>query len=186
MDGQPRVIPLAKVPPAPTGWGRPGWHVALWRLAEWAVVSNTLQPSSALRAAVLRRFGARIGTGVVIRPRVRVRFPWNLEVGDDCWIGEGVWISNRERVLLEHDVVLSQETFVTTGSHDARRDMKVVARPVVVRAGAWVTTRCIVLGGVEIGTSAVVTPGTVVRSDVPAGMVVGQPEPQVLRARFPD
>jgi putative colanic acid biosynthesis acetyltransferase WcaF len=177
------VVDLNEVPPFDDPRARPAWRVVLWWVVQRLLVTNSLQPSSALRARVLRAFGAEIGADVIIRPRVRIRFPWNLTVGDRCWLGEGVWISNRDRVVLGSDVVLSQETFVTTGSHD-RRHMGVVTSPVVVEDGAWVTTRCIVLRGVRVGRSAIVTPNTVVDRDVPPGAVYGAPRASVIGERF--
>ncbi|MFD6029751.1 putative colanic acid biosynthesis acetyltransferase WcaF [Cellulosimicrobium aquatile] len=166
-----RVVPLSEAPGEKTSWGRPGALVYLWGAAELLFVSNPWQISSRLRVAVLRAFGAHIGEGVVFRPRTRVRFPWKIHVGANCWIGEGVWIHNQDDVWIGHDAVLSQDTLVTTGSHRHRTDMGLVTAPVHVGPGAWVTARCVVLGGTRIGRSALVTPGSVVRGEVPDGGV---------------
>jgi putative colanic acid biosynthesis acetyltransferase WcaF len=148
----------------------------LWMVVEVLLVSNPLQISSALRAWALRLFGARVGTNVILRPRIRVKFPWNLRIGDNCWIGEGVWIHNQGLVTIEDDTVVSQETFITTGSHDIYRSMDLVIKPVIIRRGAWLTTRCIVLQGVEVGQNTVVTPGSVVhKSLLPDGVYGGNP-----------
>ena len=40
----------------------------------------------------LRLFGAQLGVGVVIKPQVKIKYPWKLRVGNHCWIGEQVWI----------------------------------------------------------------------------------------------
>ncbi len=179
-----RVIGLQGVPAGEFPPGRSRACETLWRLVEWIVVTNPLQPSSFLRVIALRAFGARVGRRVIIRPRVRVRFPWHLVVGDDCWIGEGVWFSNRDQVLLESDVVLSQETFITTGSHATTTDMHETSAPITLQSGTWITSRCIILGGVVTGRSSLVTPGTVVSESVPAGAVFGSEKPKVLRQRF--
>ena len=163
----PPVLDLSQAPGERTTWDRPLLVVALWHAAELLFVTNPWQVSSRLRIAVLRLFGARIGHGVIFRPRTRVRFPWKLSIGDRSWIGEGVWMHNQDRLTIGHDVVISQDTFLTTGSHALRRDMALLTRPITIDDGAWVTARCIVLGGVTVGRSAVVTPGTVVRVDVP-------------------
>ncbi|MCS5496118.1 hypothetical protein NY547_02545 [Cnuibacter physcomitrellae] len=62
--------------------------------------------------------------------------------------------------------------------------MALITRPIKIEDGAWVTSRCIVLGGVTVGTSAVVGPGTVLRSDVEPNSVVGSPPVVKLGRRF--
>jgi putative colanic acid biosynthesis acetyltransferase WcaF len=157
---------------------------AAWILAEWAFITNALQPSSAVRRIVLRAFGAQVGKRVLIRSRVRVKFPWNLSIGDDCWIGEGAWFHNQARLTIEHDVAISQETFISTGSHAFRKDMSLEVSPIHIKSGAWITSRAIVLRGVTIGHNALITPGTVVRSNVPDGMIVSGNPGQVVGPRF--
>lgn len=175
-SGRPRIISLRAAPGERTSWGRPALIVYLWGIAELLFVTNPIQISSRLRVAVLRRFGADIGDGVIFRPRTRVRFPWKLRIGNDSWIGEGVWIHNQDHVTIGHDVVVSQDTFVTTGSHAHRRDMGLITRPVVIEDGAWVTARCVVLGGAHIGRSALVQPLSVVRGAIPDNSIaVGNP-----------
>ncbi len=157
---------------------------ALWMIIEYLLISNPLQISSTLRVWVLRQFGARIGANVIMRPRVRVKFPWNLQIGDNCWIGEGVWIHNQDLVTIEDNAVVSQEAFITTGSHDVYRSMDLVIKPVVIRRGAWVTTRCIVLQGAEIGQNTVVTPGSVVRGPLLPDRIYGGNPAAFIRERW--
>jgi putative colanic acid biosynthesis acetyltransferase WcaF len=180
------VIDLSLAPGEGEAWGRPRVVVYLWAAAELIFVTNPWQVSSRLRVAVLKLFGAEIGQGVIFRPRTRVKFPWKLRVGDRSWVGEGVWIHNQDHVTVGSDVVLSQEALVTTGSHALQRDMALITRPVVIEDGAWVTTRCIVLGGTRIGQSAVLTPNTVAgpNADITPGVIFGAPAPTVRRDRF--
>src|SRR4051794_20109366 len=170
-----RVVNLAAAPGARETWDAPAWKVYAWGVVELLLVTNPWQISSRLRRAALVAFGATIGTGVVLRPRLRVRSPWKLTIGNHTWLGEDVWLHNQDHLTIGSDAVVSQGTFVTTGSHAHRRDMALITKPIVIEDGAWVTARCIVLGGSHIGVSALVTPGTVVSGEVPAGMVFGQP-----------
>jgi putative colanic acid biosynthesis acetyltransferase WcaF len=183
---RPTVIDLSVAPGARETWDVPGWKIYAWGVVELLLVSNPWQISSRLRRAALIAFGARIGQGVLLRPRLRVRFPWKLQIGDRSWIGEDVWLHNQDRLVIGSDVVVSQGTFITTGSHAHRRDMALITRPVVIEDGAWITARCIVLGGSRIGVSALVSPGTVVDGAVPPGMIFGQGTGRVLRPRFPE
>lgn len=165
------VINLSDAPGKREAWDRPRAIVYLWAIFELLLVTNAWQISSKLRVWVLRKFGAEIGNDVVFRPRTRVKFPWKLHIGEHSWIGEGVWFHNQDHIYVGHDVVISQETFLTTGSHAHRRDMALITRPIHVEPGAWVTARCVVLGGSLIGRSAVISPNSVVRGEIAANTV---------------
>jgi len=180
------VIDLSKAPGERAAWDRPAWQVYLWAICELIFITNPWQISSSLRVRVLRAFGAEIGRGVVFRPRTRVKFPWKLHIGDRSWIGEGVWFHNQDHVYVGHDVVLSQEAFLTTGSHAHRRDMALITRPIRIDDGAWVTSRCVVLGGSHIGRSALLRPLSLVDGCVvPAGEVWGGNPLSFVASRFP-
>lgn len=178
------IIDLAAAPGERAAWDKPKVVVYLWAAAELLFVTNPCQVSSGIRVRVLRMFGARIGKGVVFRPRTRVKFPWKLEIGDNSWIGEGVWFHNQDQIRVGHDVVISQDTMLTTGSHAHRRDMALITRPILIEEGAWITSRCIVLGGAQVGRSALARPMTVVSGTVAPNTVVGGPTCEVLGPRF--
>lgn len=165
------VIDLSQAPGEREAWDRPRWVVYLWAVCELLFVTNAWQISSGVRVRILRAFGAHIGTGVVFRPRTRVKFPWKLRIGDRSWIGEGVWFHNQDHIVVGNDVVISQESFLTTGSHAHRRDMALITRPILIEDGVWVTSRCIVLGGAHLERSALLTPLSVTAARIPAGEV---------------
>jgi putative colanic acid biosynthesis acetyltransferase WcaF len=146
-----------------------GWQVAWW------VVSNLVFRAwwcpARVRPVILRAFGARVGRGVNIRNGVRVHWPWKLEIGDHCWIGEGAWLLNLEPILLGDQVCVSQEAVLCTGSHRLRDPAFAYDNaPIVVGAGAWVALRAIVLRGVVVPADGLVPAGTVLaRTPAPAG-----------------
>jgi len=175
-------IDLSKATNGEFTMGRSKLWIGLWILAEYIFVSNPLQLSSTIRVAVLRAFGADIGDGVIMRPRLRVKFPWRLTIGARCWIGEGVWFHNQGQVTVGADTVVSQESFITTGSHELSRTMDLVVKPVTIGNGVWITSRCMVLQGLHIGDNAVVLPGAVVsRSLDPQGIYGGVPAKFIRR-----
>jgi putative colanic acid biosynthesis acetyltransferase WcaF len=169
----PAVIDLSLAPGEGQAWDRSKATIYLWAICELIFVTNPWQVSSKLRVAILRMFGAEIGSNVIFRPRSRVKFPWKLAIGDNSWIGEGVWLHNQDQLTIGGNVVVSQEVFITNGSHAHRRDMALLTRPVIIEDGAWLTTRCIVLGGAVVGESSLVTPGTVVNGRIPPNTIWG-------------
>jgi putative colanic acid biosynthesis acetyltransferase WcaF len=103
---------------------------------------------------------------VVIKPRVNVKYPWNVEVGEDSWIGEGVWLDSLGSIVIGHDACISQGAYLCTGNHDwSKASFDLIVKPIVVEDGAWIGATAVVLGGVTVGRCSVVTAGTVVVSN---------------------
>lgn len=153
----------------------------LWMLAESVFVNNSLQISSYLRVMVLRMFGAKIGRDVIIR-NCKVKWPWNLQIGDRCWIGEKVWFHNQDVTTIGNDTVISQDTFITTGSHELTT-MELTTSPVIIGSNVWITSRCVVTKGVIVGDGVVVTPNSVVYKSISDGIYGGNPI-TFLRKRY--
>jgi putative colanic acid biosynthesis acetyltransferase WcaF len=154
--------------------GRPYLVEALWHLCKCVFFLTPLPVPSRFKCFLLRLFGARIGRGVVIKPQVKILFPWKLSVGDFAWIGEEVFILNFEQVEIGAHTCISQRVFLCGGSHDYRQpDMPYRNGPIVIEDGAWIGAQSFVACGVTIRTEAVVTAGSVVTRDQPARMVCG-------------
>jgi putative colanic acid biosynthesis acetyltransferase WcaF len=143
--------------------GRPKWVQALWFLAGLPLIRCQLIPSSAFRRGLLRVFGATIGSSVVIKPGVRVKYPWRLKVGDHSWIGEDVWLDNLGDIEIGSDVCISQGAYLCTGNHDWSApafDLRVGG--IRIENQAWIGAKAILCPGVRMGQGAVATAGSVV------------------------
>lgn len=140
---------------------------AIWVIVHWLLFNLPIIPSL-VRVFILRLFFAKIGRGVVLRHRVRVHKPWNLEVGDYCWIGEDVWFINHERIIIDSDVCISQRAMICSGSHDYRSsNLQYLHKPIHIKHGAWVCMDSKILPGITIGECSVISAGEIVRDSVP-------------------
>ncbi len=113
----------------------------LWYLCSLVFFQSGLPllPSS-IKARILRLFGAQIGTGVVIKPRVTIKYPWFLTLGDHVWIGETAWIDNHTMVTIGSNSCISQGAYIFTGNHDWDDPaFAFFCKPVVIGEGVWVT-----------------------------------------------
>ncbi len=154
--------------------GRPRFIELMWYAAKCLVFLSPLPFPSAFKRGMLRIFGATIGKGVVIKPRVNIHLPWKLAVGDFTWVGEEVFIMNFEPVTIGAHCCISQRAFLCTGNHDFRQpDMRYRNRPITVENGAWVGAQVFVSPGVTIGMEAVITAGSVVTRSQPAKTICG-------------
>ena len=159
---------------------------ALWLLIEALTLLNPLVTSYSIKRWLLRGFGAKIGRNVVIKPDVHIKFPWELEVGDNCWIGERAWIDNFVPVRLEDNVAVSQGAYLCTGNHDWNDPgMGRVLAPITVHAGAWIGAFTRIAPGVTVGRQAVITLGSVLLDDAePGGVYRGHPAKLVTHRRL--
>jgi len=73
---------------------------------------------------------------------------------------------------------------MTTGSHAHRTDMALITAPIVIDDGVWITSRCMVLGGTNIGRSSLLRPMTVVRGEIPPNSLVEGLNGAIVGNRF--
>ncbi|HEY1995480.1 DapH/DapD/GlmU-related protein [Paraburkholderia sp.] len=157
----------------------------VWFIVEACVINNKLVPFSALRVGLLRLFGAKIGPNCRFVHPIRVKAPWNLEVGANSWFGVDAWIYNQAPIRIGANVCISQGTFLTSGSHDHATSMDLHVEPIVIEDGVWIASKCVVQMGVTIGRSALVTPLSVVHRSLEAGGVYGGNPARFIKKRFP-
>jgi putative colanic acid biosynthesis acetyltransferase WcaF len=128
------------------------WTYLLEPLVRWLP-----KACSPLRVAALRVMGARIGPQCLILPGVRVLMPWNLQLEDYVAIGEGANIYNFAPVRIGRMTVVSQFTYLCTGSHDYKRaDMPLIYAPITIGEQVWVAAGVFVAPGVQIADGVVV------------------------------
>lgn len=155
--------------------GRGFVHQVLWLAVSGLIFVRWWCPPS-LRVKILRAFGAEIGEGVYIKPRVRIHWPWRLSVGDHSWIGEDAWILNLVQVTIGRQSIISQSALLCSGSHDMHSPtFELDNAPIVIGDGTWIAARATVLRGVTVGDNAVVGAGALVAKDVPDGEIVLAP-----------
>jgi putative colanic acid biosynthesis acetyltransferase WcaF len=168
-------------------WYRPGRPLlirALWFVFGLPILRSPLLPISSVRRTILRLFGARVGRGVVIKPGVRIKYPWLFGMGDYCWIGEDCWIDNIAPVTLGNHVCISQGAYLCTGNHDwSDPTFGLLIDPIEIRDGAWIGARALLAPGVEVSECAVVTAGSVVTQDIPPYEIYGGNPAGFLRRR---
>jgi len=148
--------------------GRSALVEMFWILLSCLFVSSFL-PGSMHRKLLLRLFGAKIEQGVVIKPRVRIKFPWRLSVGRNSWLGENIWIDNLVEVNIGQNCCISQGAYLCTGSHDWKKStFDLQAKPITLHKGAWMAAYSVVGPGVTVGEGAVLSLGSVATKDLTA------------------
>jgi len=162
--------------------GKSGLYVQLW----WVVQALLFHPSPQIfygwRRFLLKCFGAKIGNGVIIRPSARITYPWKLTVGDYAWIGDDVVLYTLGEIHIGAHAVVSQRSYICTGSHDYKKDtFDIFSKPIVIEQECWLATDVFIGPGVTIGKGMVIAARSSVYKDIIAvpGIYKGNPVQRV-------
>lgn len=120
-----------------------------WMFVNATVFRSAFFTSYPFKRTLLRWFGAKIGRGVVIKPSITIKYPWNLSVGDHSWIGEQAWIDNLGKVTIGANVCISQGAMLLTGNHDfSDKYFSLMVEEIIIEDGCWIGAKALVCPGV--------------------------------------
>lgn len=140
-----------------------------WYYLNAVFFKTSIIPSSTFRVVLLRLFGARIGKNVTIKPCVNIKYPWNLSVGDETWIGENVWIDSLVQITIGAHVCLSQGAVLLTGSHDYKKSsFDLITKGIILEDGVWIGAGAMVNLGITAASHAVLTSGSIATKSLEA------------------
>ncbi len=146
------------------------------KLILWRLMNIFIFPvmNRDFRVLLLKMFGATIGKECLFYRSVRIYAPWNLTIGDFSCIGNRVELYNKDALTIGDDVVISQDSYICTASHDVSSEvMTLKTKPITIGTRAWICSRAIVLPGVTIGEGGIVGAGAVATKDVAPWTIVG-------------
>ncbi len=158
---------------------------AIWGIVYLLFFKYSPRPFHAWRAYLLRLFGAKIGKGVHVYPKVKIWAPWNIEIGDESGVANGVNLYSQAKITIGKRVAISQHAYLCTGTHDyTKKGHPVCTHPIHVEAYAWVATDAFIHPGVTIGEGTVIGARAVVTKDMPAWMVCAGHPCEPLKKRI--
>lgn len=151
--------------------------VQLWWLIQGSLFKLSPQILYNWRRFLLRLFGAKIGKNVIIRPSVKITYPWKLEIGDFSWIGDDVVLYTLGAIHIGKNSVISQRSYLCTGSHNySKVDFPIYSKPIIIEDECWLATDVYVGPGVRIAKGTVVGSRSSVYKSLPPGKIcVGNP-----------
>lgn len=110
-----------------------------------------------------------------------------LVIGNNVGISENVFIQIRGNVIIEEDVIMGPGVKIFSENHKFEdsnipiRKQGTSRKGVLIEKGCWIGAAAIILDGVTIGQSSVVSAGAVVTKNVPANSLVGGIPAKVIR-----
>ncbi|MBQ0725249.1 MAG: putative colanic acid biosynthesis acetyltransferase [Cycloclasticus sp.] len=157
--------------------GRSALVVQLWWLTQSTFFSMSPQFTYKWRSFLLRCFGAKIGKGVIIRPSVRVTYPWKLTIGDFSWVGDNAELYTLGEIEIGSNVVISQKSYLCAATHDYTKEtFDMVDKKITIEDEVWLAADVYIAPGITVKKGTLVGARSSVFNDLPAGMIcVGSP-----------
>ncbi|MGJ0486526.1 MAG: hypothetical protein ACR65R_18605 [Methylomicrobium sp.] len=139
----------------------------LWGLVYLFLFKISPRPFHSWRNLLLRLFGAKLGHHVHIYPSVKIWAPWNLNVGNFVGIGDGATIYCMDQVKIDDYAVISQGTYLCTGSHDFNMpNFQLITAPITIGSRVWLCAESFVGPGVSIAEGTVIGARAVVAKSI--------------------
>ena len=182
-----RTTDLSAYNNAPYSPGANAVKRLFWYYTNAIVFKSSLFPVYGIKNLLLKLFGAKIGSGLKVKPCVNIKYPWLLTIGDNVWIGEEVWIDNLVMITIGSNVCLSQGVLLLTGNHDYKKaTFNLITGSIILEDGVWIGAKAIVSPNVTAGSHSVLTSGSIATKNLEAYSVC-QGNPAVkLRERVLD
>lgn len=151
--------------------------IVIWFIIGRIFINTYLPIPIFFKVFILRLFGAKIGKKLIIKPKVLIKYPWFLEVGNNVWIGEKAWIDNLAKVIIEDNVCISQGALLLTGNHDYKKvTFDLMAKPIHLEPGVWIGANSVVCPGVTCHLNSMLTVGSIATKDLEEnGIFQGNP-----------
>lgn len=141
----------------------------LWSFIYLLLFRFSPRPFHAWRRLILRLFGAKIGKGVHVYGGVEIWAPWNLIIGDFTGIGNGVKLYSQGLIEIGKNVVISQGSYICTGSHDYNDlGFKLITKQIIIGNNVWIAAEVFVHPGVIIEDGCVIGARSVVNKNLAA------------------
>lgn len=160
-------------------WYQPGskLQIICWYVFSRVFIDTSIPFPYFIKRAILRLFGAEIASGVVLKQRVVIKYPWFLKIGSNSWIGESVWIDNLTAVTVGANCCISQGAMLLTGNHNYKKaTFDLIVKEITLEDGAWIGAKSTVCPGVTVGTHAVLSTGSIATKNLePYSIYQGNP-----------
>ena len=149
----------------------------IWSIAYFALFRYSPKPFHTWRSNILRLFGAIVGKGVHVYPKVEIWAPWNLVIGDETGIANGVTLYSQGKINIGKRVVISQGAHLCTGTHNYNnKGFPLITKPITIEDNVWIAAEVFVHPGIVIARGAVIGARSVVTKNI---------DPWIVCAGFP-
>lgn len=113
-----------------------------------------------------------------------INYGKNLKLGKNIFINQNCQVLDLGGVTIDDDVMIGPRVNLLSETHPIEPESRkaLIAKPIHVKAGAWIGAGATILPGVTVGEHAIVAAGAVVSKDVPDRTVVAGVPAKIIKS----
>lgn len=139
---------------------------------------------------LIRTIFGSVGENVHFEKGMRIDYGCNTHIGNNVFINFNFVLLDCAPVTIGNNVFIAPDVQIYTAQHPLDPEMRNQhigsARPVVIGNDVWIGGGSIILPGVTIGKGSTIGAGSVVKHDIPAGVIAAGNPCQVKRICLAD
>lgn len=139
---------------------------------------------------LIRTIFGRVGDNVHFEKGMRIDYGCNTHIGNNVFINFNFVLLDCAPVTIGNNVFIAPDVQIYTAQHpldpDTRNQHIGSARPINIGDDVWIGGGSIILPGVTIGKGSTIGAGSVVKHDIPAGVIAAGNPCQVKRVCLAD
>ena len=144
--------------------------------------ANNLEPySDEIRKVLDELFEGRLPKTSYITPPFDIDRAKCITIGEHVFINHSLDCMSSGGITIEDNVMMGPEVALMTANHNLKNLNILKCKPILIKKGAWIGARAIILPGVTVGEGAVVAGGAVVTKDVEPHTIVGGNPAKVIK-----
>ncbi|MGB3254587.1 sugar O-acetyltransferase [Buttiauxella gaviniae] len=139
---------------------------------------------------LIRTIFGRVGENVHFEKGMRIDYGCNTHIGNNVFINFNFVLLDCAPVTIGNNVFIAPDVQIYTAQHpldpETRNQHIGSARPINIGDDVWIGGGSIILPGVTIGKGSTIGAGSVVKHDIPAGVIAAGNPCQVKRVCLAD
>lgn len=152
----------------------------LYFLSEWEACGIRPGKKAFWRKTLLLWLGSKIGKIFYIGKGFWIHYGYNLKIGERCSLGEFCRIMDHGKIWIGDDFTAATGLQINSGTHNLKT-MEPVAVEIKIGDRVWCGANVTIVAGSSIGNDVVIGAGSLVKSDIPSGVLAAGVPAKIIR-----
>lgn len=146
-------------------------------------INHTYPEANEIRKLENELFLDKLPESSFFTPPFQVDYACQMIIGEHLFANHDLTCMSAGGIVLEDSVMIGPNVSLLTVNHDLNDLQIIICKPIVIKRGAWIGSKAIIMPGITIGEDAIVGSGSVVTHNVDPNTVVAGNPARVIKVK---